>query len=810
MKRALVSSLVVTVLTAVLSGAVQERRMRVPQLQAPIAQKYAELGGEGGVLGRPQGDERATPDGVGRFRHFERGSIYWHPSTGAHEVHGLIRQKWAELGWERSFLGYPTSDEIALPNRAGAYSQFQGGSIYWFAATNAIEVKKTGEPMPDVGRATGQSRDSTRPIAPPSGPAGVVVPPSDPGALGKGNAIGSLNETPWESFPNCISSIPPVVQSGLALLGKVLSSVGASSPTLDSRCGTYTREIASGVTLGAPFIGASSPPAWGYLGGRGELMAHSLLCLLKDIGDRPGGRIENRAAVPVGIGKVEMHQIVGLSKFDPAAKRAELFQVTKICAPLLGCLDAGRQNIVATVRASRPAWPAGMKSGDYGIANSYSLEVVSDWSATKVGASLPPITIVTPYGQVSAKPAFTYATSLLPIDTPFTFKKGSSVEFDFPKSHHVSTPTVQDTYGRSGVPFIVNVSSHLPPAPAGGVPPPNGWSSQLGLGGRDGAFNAQIWSPPSASLAPLRPDFDFGKARSSLERLPAAAFTAKAPVRFEPPSKSAMSLIPAPVRSIVSGVDVWVEVTPSFLADYAAQLALMSREAKLLNGCRATEAGRTCGLAESAVGLQVTANAQIQITGKVHLGINFIDGPFMPEDINIEKGFTVPLPSPGREWDPPHIGDVKQAHQSSDMGWAMHAAERADGSALWQGVKTLSGSTFDDVAQFTNACLASPPKSPAQIPEPSHQPDTGDGLVPELLPCNICVADARQTKYTPFLIFEVKNRKPDLPASVCEWQENAGCYDLCSWNGSSWNRVEVAASQILGSKCATPRPPVVK
>ena len=65
------------------------------------------------ALGRPASDERPTPDGVGRFRHFERGSIYWHPATGAHEVHGLIRQKWAELGWELSFLVLQREVEVA-------------------------------------------------------------------------------------------------------------------------------------------------------------------------------------------------------------------------------------------------------------------------------------------------------------------------------------------------------------------------------------------------------------------------------------------------------------------------------------------------------------------------------------------------------------------------------------------------------------------------------------------------------------------------------------------------------------------------
>ncbi|WP_424097624.1 hypothetical protein [Moorena producens] len=28
-----------------------------------------------------------------------------HPITCAHEVHGLIRDKWADLGWEKSSFG---------------------------------------------------------------------------------------------------------------------------------------------------------------------------------------------------------------------------------------------------------------------------------------------------------------------------------------------------------------------------------------------------------------------------------------------------------------------------------------------------------------------------------------------------------------------------------------------------------------------------------------------------------------------------------------------------------------------------------
>ncbi len=97
-----------------------------------IDDKHADLGGDGGLLGKPTTDEMACPDKVGRYRHFESGSIYWHPLTGAHEVHGLIRDKWAKLGWEKSFLGYPKSDESPSGGGAkGRFNLFQGGAITW-------------------------------------------------------------------------------------------------------------------------------------------------------------------------------------------------------------------------------------------------------------------------------------------------------------------------------------------------------------------------------------------------------------------------------------------------------------------------------------------------------------------------------------------------------------------------------------------------------------------------------------------------------------------------------------------------------
>ena len=836
MSRVLLALVVSVLLTTPVPDVSQQRRLQLPG-RSVIATKYAQLGGEQGFLGRPATEERPTPDGAGRYRHFQNGSIYWHPSTGAHEVRGLIRQRWAELGWERSFLGYPTSDELPLANGAGRYSEFQGGAIYWTAGTDIVEVRKKGEPPPAmagrpatntataIGRGTRATAEGGRATVADVGPSLLLVPPKDPGPLGKGSAAGSLNGVPWNAYPSCSgSSIPQPVQDVLALLGQIAGAFGAKVAPPDYRCGTYTRELATGVTLGVPPATPGGQPAWGFLGGRGDLMADATLCLLKDIGDRPGGRIENFASVPVGIGKVELRQIVGLSKFDPAAKRAELYQITKICAPLLGCIDAGRQAITATVRESAPAWPGGMRSGDHPIRNSYALELATDWSATRFGATLPPIVIITPYGQVSAQPKFDYSANLLPIDTPFSYPKGGKVEFHYPNAMKLATPIIDDTYGRSGIPFILNVVTHLPPPPveaptgqpSGGIQigqakpdsRPFGWSSQLGFGGRDGAYDAAVWKGAGA-MPPFRPDFDFGKARSQLEARPAANFVAQAPIRFEPPNP--LSLLPGAVQSIVSGVELWVEVNPRFAADYAAQFALLSREGISTNGCNLSgEFGGTCGIAESTVGLQANAQGRIDIIGTVHLKISFISfGLYTPPTIDVTKSFTIPLPSPDRVWDPARIENVQEAHNSSKVGWAIHAAS-TPATADWQGMKGLSGMQSSNLRQWTQACLATPPKNPTPPPPPFYEPGKSDDLTPELLPCNICVADSRQNKYDPFKVFQVDTRKPGLPASVCEWEQNAGCYDMCSWNGSNWIQVEQSAVDVVGKQCSLPKPPVIK
>ncbi|NEW06895.1 hypothetical protein GK047_12870 [Paenibacillus sp. SYP-B3998] len=81
------------------------------------------------ILGYLVTDEEKTPDQIGRYNHFQGGSIYWHPSLGAHEVHGAVRDKWANMNWEKGPLGYPISD---LVNKR---QNFQGGYIELYRGT---------------------------------------------------------------------------------------------------------------------------------------------------------------------------------------------------------------------------------------------------------------------------------------------------------------------------------------------------------------------------------------------------------------------------------------------------------------------------------------------------------------------------------------------------------------------------------------------------------------------------------------------------------------------------------------------------
>ena len=119
-----------------------------------IRSMWGATGFDSGYLGLPTSDEvYGLPNG-GAYQDYQGGSIIWSPATGARvSKNGPIRNEWGYTGFERSYLGYPTSNEVGgLPNGA-IYQDYQNGAIIWSPSTGA-RVSRNG-PIRDAWRRAG-------------------------------------------------------------------------------------------------------------------------------------------------------------------------------------------------------------------------------------------------------------------------------------------------------------------------------------------------------------------------------------------------------------------------------------------------------------------------------------------------------------------------------------------------------------------------------------------------------------------------------------------------------------------------------
>ena len=108
----------------------------------PVLSAWGAYGYQTGSMGYPRSGGVA---GVGGSRHqiFEGGIAYWRPGGRVSFIHGSILNAWAASGWERSWLGLPTSNETAS-TKGGVFQRFERGVAYWSPATGAQFV---GEPV---------------------------------------------------------------------------------------------------------------------------------------------------------------------------------------------------------------------------------------------------------------------------------------------------------------------------------------------------------------------------------------------------------------------------------------------------------------------------------------------------------------------------------------------------------------------------------------------------------------------------------------------------------------------------------------
>lgn len=101
--------------------------------------KYAQIGYEKSVLGYPITNEVKIRD-QGTYQRFQRGNMYHTPKYGSKIVYGSIFNKWGELNYENGPLGYPVTDELTASDGKGRYNEFEFGTLYWSAKTGANEI----------------------------------------------------------------------------------------------------------------------------------------------------------------------------------------------------------------------------------------------------------------------------------------------------------------------------------------------------------------------------------------------------------------------------------------------------------------------------------------------------------------------------------------------------------------------------------------------------------------------------------------------------------------------------------------------
>jgi uncharacterized protein with LGFP repeats len=132
------------------NGSVYWSRATGPHaVRAAIRDRWAASGWQTG-LGYPVSEQFCDTSGCGQ--HFQNGSIYWSAVTGAHAVRGALRDEWAALGWQTG-LGYPTTEEFCGLRAGGCGQHFQNGSVYWSPATGAHEVTGAIRDLWAAGRA---------------------------------------------------------------------------------------------------------------------------------------------------------------------------------------------------------------------------------------------------------------------------------------------------------------------------------------------------------------------------------------------------------------------------------------------------------------------------------------------------------------------------------------------------------------------------------------------------------------------------------------------------------------------------------
>lgn len=121
-------------------GRIYVQGSRVVEVHGAVFDLHESLQGVYGPLGYPVNDLSPNGDDRGKAQWFEKGIIFYSPTTGAHGLWGKVLERYAANGHVRSYLRYPTSEPTSVGDGRGTYATFERGRIYASTTTGGFDV----------------------------------------------------------------------------------------------------------------------------------------------------------------------------------------------------------------------------------------------------------------------------------------------------------------------------------------------------------------------------------------------------------------------------------------------------------------------------------------------------------------------------------------------------------------------------------------------------------------------------------------------------------------------------------------------
>jgi len=568
-------------------------------------------------------------------------------------------------------------------------------------------------------------------------PGGIGLPP-----IWDNQNLGGADITP---YGDCGTDS---VVDGINFLCSYVNGSGAGfhCTSHNPQCRSSSREIFTGVDVGAPFF---PNPSWNEFGGRGSALANGALCQLQDLQNGPlvlGARDPSQGGA---------QETIGFLHYDPTNHVVSGYHRVALCLPYVGCFDALTQRFdaQATSTSLGPFWAF---VGDYPVSSTWGLRVRADeLAAESFQITAPSIPVETAIGEFDVTLAFAWGmdaasrqAQLATSAFPFQGTVATQSQFHFIPP---GPTTLSDLLGQyNGLSF----SENPPPITAilgDGLPAGAGWASQLGLGSRDGSPGPLGWTPDD----PFRPDLDLSRARSTDEQLPVVAASLSGDVRHDLP-------IPDEVRAIPSATfSGEVAVNVAISADVASQLELYAAEARH-NYIDPEFRGHSNNRRVFQIDHRLTTAFSVTVTPRLLIDFD----PHIPfvgaVHIDERYGVVVPIASPSSSALPGIIESVDLSQPTSGPTYTRFVTVRDP-------LGSIDGDNF--VAQ----CLAQGEQA-QPLPAPSYTPPPPDQ--PFYAPCNVCLgySDPTGAIFNYFKVYH--SEAPPENDWTCN-PSTVGCHDLC-------------------------------